>query len=270
MDNQMPRISPPEPSRRFVVAGRLLLLLTALGALGAAVLIGTRDRAPVVARYTCPMHPEVRSGEQGQCPICRMALEPRGREERAPADTLAVENVRKHRILDVVRKRALLFPVQELRGPAFVDRDGAVTATFYDDQIAVIAEGEEAVFSPAAAPAQSFRLRRTRDAVARWDASTSRIRFSGLRLKPGTAGWLSLPRKPREVLALPASAIVNSPEGPYVLTAGFEKRPVEIGETFVKQGFAVLLSGLEPHERVVSRATFFLDAGRKLGEGDGQ
>src|ERR1700760_1913183 len=118
MENPMPRISPPEPSRRFVVAGRLLLLLTALGALGAAVLIGTRERVQVAARYACPMHPEVRSGEQGQCPICRMALEPQGLEEaRATAETLAVENVRKHRILDVVRKRALLFPVQELRGP---------------------------------------------------------------------------------------------------------------------------------------------------------
>ena len=28
------------------------------------------------ATYTCPMHPEVRSGEPGSCPKCGMALEP--------------------------------------------------------------------------------------------------------------------------------------------------------------------------------------------------
>ena len=61
----------------------------------------------------------------------------------------------------------------------------------------------------------------------------------------------------------------RQPEGPYVLAwAGgrrFEKRPVRIGETFTKQGFAVILSGLRPHDRVVSRAAFFVDADRRLG-----
>jgi hypothetical protein len=46
---------------------------------------------------------------------------------------------------------------------------------------------------------------------------------------------------------------------------GFEKRPIEIGETFVKDGFAVVLSGLRVHDLVVSRASFFLDADRRLG-----
>ena len=45
----------------------------------------------------------------------------------------------------------------------------------------------------------------------------------------------------------------------------FQKRPIRIGETFQKQGFAVVLSGLQVHDRVVSRATFFLDADRRLG-----
>ena len=283
MDTETPRSSPPEPSRRLIVASRLLLLLAALGASGAAVLIGLRDRAGMasVARYVCPMHPEVRAAAKGQCPICNMALEPMVRDApraQALADTTAVENVRKHRIMDFVRKRSLLVPVQELRGPAFVDADGAVTATFYDDQIAVIAAGQEGAFSPADAPARSLSLRRTGDPAERWDPSTSRIRFSFGRgagsPRPGQAGWVTLPRKPREVLTVPASSIVNSPEGPYVLTAakggGFDKRSIEIGETFVKQGFAVVLSGLQVHERVVSRATFFLDADRRLGLIDGE
>ena len=34
-------------------------------------------RAPATAAvYTCPMHPEIRRGEPGSCPICGMALEP--------------------------------------------------------------------------------------------------------------------------------------------------------------------------------------------------
>ena len=66
------------------------------------------------------------------------------------------------------------------------------------------------------------------------------------------------------------SPVLQSPEGPYVLAWSghdytFEKRPIEIGETFLKQGFAVVLSGLQPNDRVVARATFFVDADRRLG-----
>ena len=31
-----------------------------------------------IAEYTCPMHPEILRDEPGDCPICGMALEPRG------------------------------------------------------------------------------------------------------------------------------------------------------------------------------------------------
>jgi hypothetical protein len=193
------------------------------------------------------------------------------------ADTTAVDNVRKHRIIDFVRKRSLLFDTRELRGPAWVEDDGLITAVFYNDQIEAIAAGERGAFSPTRAPRVVLAVRRTADAAVPWDRSTSRIRFhpesihSGQAARPpaGEVGWLELPRKAREVLAVPASAIVQSPEGPYVLAAvgpySFEKRPIEIGETFLKQGFAVVLSGLSVHERVVSRATFFLDADRRLG-----
>jgi hypothetical protein len=79
---------------------------------------------------------------------------------------------------------------------------------------------------------------------------------------------VELAPRPRQVLAVPASALLQSPEGPYVLAwtgvgFNFEKRPIEIGETFLKQGFAVVLSGLQVNERVVGRATFFLEADRR-------
>jgi hypothetical protein len=194
------------------------------------------------------------------------------------ADTTAVDNVRKHRIIDFVRKRSLLFDTRELRGAARVEDDGLITAIFYNDQIDAMAAGERGTFSPTGAPQVTLGVRRTAEVAVPWDRSTSRIRFRAdsmrssrgvARLQPGGVGWLELPRKAREVLAVPASAIVQSPEGPYVLAAvgpyTFEKRPIEIGETFLKQGFAVVLSGLSVHERVVSRATFFLDADRRLG-----
>src|SRR4029077_20541603 len=88
-------------------------------------------------------------------------------------------------------------------------------------------------------------------------------------LQPGQVGWLEMAPRPRQVLTVPVSAVVQSPEGPYVLASlggfKFEKRPIEIGETFLKEGFAVVLSGLHVNERVVARATFFLDAERRLG-----
>lgn len=43
------------------------------GALSAPIAPGTI--------YTCPMHPQIRHGEPGSCPICGMALEPEGTPE---------------------------------------------------------------------------------------------------------------------------------------------------------------------------------------------
>src|SRR5437868_12470242 len=218
------------------------------------------------------MHPEVRAAEPGPCPICHMKLEAvargpaRSAEAAGLVDTTAVENVRKHKIIEFSRKRALLFDTRDLRAPASVDPDGAVTALYYQDQIAALADGQEGTFSPAAAPAVHVTVRRASDAPARWDASTARVRFRPEARRPrlvaGQTGWLEVPRKPREVLTVPASAVLQSAEGPYVLTPtgpySLAKRRIEIGETFLKQGIVVVLSGLGVHEPVVSRAAFFV------------
>jgi hypothetical protein len=269
-----------------IVALRLLLLALAAAALAAAVAIGLNGRAAdqvaAPVRYACPMHPEVRAGAPGECPICRMALELVGRQapptlraaNAESADFAAVENVRKHNIVDFVRYRSLLVPLRDLRGPASVGADGEVTALFYDDEIAALKDGETGTFTPTAAPAVEIALRRVAGAPERWDRSTARIRFRPLagrsapRLSVGEAGWVELAPRPRQVLAVPASAVVQSPEGPYVLAwtgAGFsfERRPIEIGETFLKDGLTVVLSGLRANERVVGRATFFLEADRR-------
>ena len=270
----------------MIVALRLLLLALAAAALTAAVAIGLNGReaaeATAAVRYACPMHPEVRAGAPGECPICRMALERVGRVAPATmraaavesADFAAVENVRRHNIVDFVRYRSLLVPLRELRGPASVERNGEVTALFYDDEIAALEEDETATFTPTAAPDVQVVLRRVAGAPERWDRSTARIRFrpvaghSGRHLSANDVGWVELAPRPRQVLNVPASAVVQSPEGPYVLAwtgtgFNFEKRPIEIGETFLKQGLTAVLSGLRANERVVGRATFFLEADRR-------
>jgi hypothetical protein len=287
----------PPLSRSFIVALRIVLLLASAGAVVAAVAIGVRGRGAAVessARFVCPMHPEVRSPTPGGCPICGMALEPIGRDATAAnrrgdmpgmPDITAVENIRKHRIIDFVRRRSLPASIREIRGAAWVDEDRGLTAIYYNDQIQALGADEAATFSPARAPRTTVAVRRTADPAVPWDRSTSLIRFrpdpaapaaatkEAIKdtLAPGQVGWIELERRSREVLIVAASAILPSPEGPYVLAlvgpGRFEKRPIEIGETFLKQGFAVVLSGLRDRDRVVSRAAFFIDADRRLGGG---
>jgi hypothetical protein len=274
--------------RTVIVAARLALLLVAAVAVLAGGSIALRDAGNVVAgaRYECPMHPEVRSGKPGQCPICAMALElkvdrsgPSSMPGPPPgmADLTAVENVRKHKVLDFVRFRALPVEVRELRGAAWVEPDRTVSAVFYKDQAYVITAGDLATFSPTQTPETSVALRLASAPLTDWDSACALLHFElkettpnqqAPALTPGQVGSLQVERKPRNVLAVSANAVLQSPEGPYVLRAlggfKFEKQRIEIAETFAKQGIAVVLSGLQPQDRVVARASFFLDADRRL------
>jgi multidrug efflux pump subunit AcrA (membrane-fusion protein) len=279
----------------MMLAFRALLLGVALAALGVG--IGTGRLHPGAAdatacRYVCPMHAEVRTPTPGACPICGMALERAGVDRRGGgataanplagmADLTAVDNVRKHRLVDFVRVHSLLRDLRELRGPAWVGADRVITAILYKDQIAALRPDEPGTFSLTDAPDRTFTVHRTEEPVRGWDGSTGQIRFrvdqppsvaaEAPSPSAGQVGWLALAPRPRAALGVPASAVLQSPDGPYVLTvvaggARIEKRPVEIGETFLKQGFAVVLSGLQVHDRVVGRAAFFLDADRRLAD----
>jgi hypothetical protein len=275
----------PALSRSSIVVFRLLLLLVAAGAVfaGIAIAFRARDTADQGARYACPMHPEVRAKTAGQCPICQMALEPVARDAAngakshagmgGMADMTAVDNVRKHKILDFVRVRSLLPNLREIRGPARADSDHEISVIFYNDQLAALAPDEPGTFSPTASPKTPVAVTRMAGPAVARDRSTSTVRFrTDAAIAPGTIGWLRVANKSRAVLGVPVMALLQSPEGPYVLAwAGgqrFEKRPIEIGETFSHQGFAVVLSGLRASDRVVSKATFFLDADRRMGGSD--
>jgi Cu(I)/Ag(I) efflux system membrane fusion protein len=63
----------------------ILLALVAALATGTWVTLGVGQPAAesAAARFHCPMHPQIRSAEEGTCPICGMRLEPIG-EKAAP------------------------------------------------------------------------------------------------------------------------------------------------------------------------------------------
>jgi hypothetical protein len=284
-------------SRSLIVGLRVFLLIVAASAVVVAVAIATSGRGKsgdAAIRYACPMHAEVRSAGPGECPICRMALEPIGfvpgaagkpyQEAAGTVDLRAIDNVKKHNIIDFVRRRTLL-PVQsELRGPAWFDDQGGdrgtIAAIFYNDQIEAMTPDEPGSFRLTGSPDTTFAARRTIDQPVAWDRSTSLIRFrtvvkSPARSLAGQTGWLEVAPRVRQVVSVSASAVLQSPEGPYVLAWSghdytFVKRPIQIGETFLKEGLVVVLSGLEPHDRVIARATFFVDADRRLGANPGE
>ncbi len=88
----------PTPSRRAlrtmaVVRWALLGLVTLLATYAVWTLWGPKQdghAAHEEARYYCPMHPQIRSPEPGECPICHMNLEPIPQERRnSPATSSA-------------------------------------------------------------------------------------------------------------------------------------------------------------------------------------
>jgi len=158
-----------------------------------------------------------------------------------------------------------------VRAPAWVEATGRVAAVLRNDELGGLSPGEHAFFFRAAAPAEGIDVRLSAGPPLPWDASTSRVRFrfdaraSGL--GPGAVGWVELAARPRKLLVVPSSAVLYSPEGPYVLAAGangrtFSTRRVEIGR--VSRGLAVVLSGLREGEPIVVGSTFSWDAERRL------
>lgn len=89
-------VAPAAPVRRahrVMAVVRWLLLVAVVAFAGATVwrYWGPAEHAPSAARearYYCPMHPQIRSPDPGECPICFMRLEPipADRRHQAPAE----------------------------------------------------------------------------------------------------------------------------------------------------------------------------------------
>ncbi len=272
---------------RLIIAGRLLLLLLAAGATVFAFgQSWARDRQTTIARerYVCPMHPEVSATAPSECPICRMALEPvrpapAHSLPATPSQSVSVEEssgLEEYNVIGAAERRSFTL---EVCAPAWLEND-LVTAVLYKHDLVGLDENDPALFFHASIASVGVNVRRTGEPPEAWDASTLRVNF---RIDPGAragqparagrapvareAGWLKLPARSREVLVVPSGAVLQSPEGPYVLAAEadgrtFSKRRVEIGR--VLRGLTVVSSGLHADEAIAVGSAFSLNAEQRL------
>jgi hypothetical protein len=280
---------------RLVIVGRVLLLMLAASAVAAGLVIRRRDESHPVTksggRYVCPMHPQVTGDAPADCPICHMALELKssmppetyGAAGTSPAGNEEASTVAQSSSLSPEAANLLRYSVglakghvlpQELHAPAWFEGDGVIAALLYKDEIATLALDEPAVFFPTTLPDSDVPVHLMPEPPSAWDRSTSRVHFrvaiGTATLERGEPGWLTLAHKPRRMLVVPSSAVLESGDGPYVLAYSsaerkFTKRPVETGKVFT--GFTAVVSGLREREVIVATNAFFLDAERRMQEG---
>jgi hypothetical protein len=238
-------------------------------------------------KYVCPMHPKVTSPSPGSCPICKMDLEP---EKPAPkatpparphesASTFSVSDNAEMRHYEAVA-RVKHFPIMlEMRAPAWMEDREHGFALFHLDEIQVLAADEEGFFSPQIPrqqdPPSGIKVKLIDKKTKKWDRATAVVRFhvvdgKAAELDPLMTGSIKFDGKTRNGPVVQASAVLRSPEGPYVLVVTnnrrtLTKRPIEIGNVLF--GYATLLSGLEVGEEVAATHAFFLDAERRRQQG---
>ena len=266
------------PSTAAIVTTRLLLVTIAAGGLVAALVAHRVGNGPAAAgaaarpSYVCPMHREVTSSSPGDCPICRMALEPIANAATAEPASLQLATVEKElRAFDAVSRVKRFETSQEMRSSAWAETDTAGVALVFRDQAKLLVPGEEGQFWSLAAPGPGMVVRAGSEPPEPWDESTVRVHFHaapGVTLPAKGSGSVKFATRLRRDLVVREGAILRSPEGPYVLVATNErhtltKRRIEVGS--IVYGYASVISGLQEDEWVVALHTFALDAGRRFG-----
>jgi hypothetical protein len=263
-----------------IVATRLLLVAIAAGALVVAVVARRVSRAPAAAAasaqpsFVCPMHPEVKSSSPGDCPICRMALEPIANVAevaREPAALQLATVSRELRAFDAVSRVKRFDTSQEMRFAAWAESRDTGIALVYKDQAKLLVAGEEGQFASLNGPGATSAVRVGSEPPEPWDGSTVRVRFRaapGVTLAANVTGSVKFATRLRHDLVIREGAVLQSPEGPYVLIATNDrhtltKRRIEVGS--IMYGYASVISGLKEDEWVVALHAFALDTARRLG-----
>ncbi|MBL8922936.1 MAG: efflux RND transporter periplasmic adaptor subunit [Myxococcaceae bacterium] len=146
-----------------------------------------------------------------------------------------------------------------------------VLADVYETELRFVTPGLVARFSTAAFPGREFEgVVRFVEPVLDAQTRTARVRVAlpnaDGALRPESFGELVIARAPREVLRVPADALVRGGQRDFAFVARadghFEPREVVVGE--VTHDFAEVLSGLEAGEAVVTRATFLVESESRL------
>ena len=275
-------------SPMIVVARGLLVALAATAVVAGFAL--TRKSAPTpVANdvvYTCPMHPAVTGATPGECPICRMALERQAAGTgaagkaggaRAEPPSLTLPRGIKLAGFDSVSRVKQFESSFDMRAWAWAERRDVGVALYPRDQAEMLKPGEDGLFEPEAGPRgpnpHGIKVHLADQAPEPWDAATVLVRFrlddhAGAELQDKEVGSVKFAARLRNGLVVRESAIIQSPEGPYLLVASadrrtFTKRPVQIGSTLYE--YADVLGGVREDEYAVAQHTFVLDAERRLG-----
>jgi hypothetical protein len=269
-------------SPTIVVARALLVALAAAAVVAGFALTRKSAPKPVASDviFACPMHPEVTSPTGGDCPICRMALEPlAAKAAGGPTEPPSLTLPRGIKLagFDSVSRVKQFESSFDMRAWAWAESREVGVALYPRDQAELLKPGEEGLFEPESGPRgplpHGIKVHFADQAPEPWDASTALVRFrlddhAGAALEPKEIGSVKFALRLRNGLVVKESAIVQSPEGPYVLIASedrrtFTKRPVQIGTTMYE--YADVVGGLRENEYAVALHTFVLDSERRLG-----
>jgi hypothetical protein len=210
--------------RALVLAARALLLLVALSLVVLSLTIAGRSepaRGAAVEPYSCPMHSEVTSTEAGECPICKMALEPVARDGKRKASSASCETPHDPSPARVVSTGttapapgpasplgttwlpatfpaaqagrpsdgpALAAPrwktsIDAVRAPAWVEAPGRLSVLLYRDEIAGLKSREAGEFFRALRPRAPIAVELAEEPPKRWDDSTVLVHFVPARPK---------------------------------------------------------------------------------------
>jgi hypothetical protein len=274
---------------RFISSSPMLVVARALlvGVALAAVVIGfvvTRRNAPrpVASNviYACPMHPAVNAAAPGECPICRMALEPQAAKAASAASeppSLTLRPGIKLAGFDSVSRVKQFESSFDMRAWAWAESRDVGVALYPRDQAEILKPGEDGLFEPESGPRgpnpHGIKVHLVDQAPEPWDAATALVRFrldghAGAELQVKEIGSVKFATRLRNGLVVRESAIIQSPEGPYVLIASadrrtFTKRPVQVGTTLYD--YADVVAGAHEDEYAVAQHAFALDAERRFG-----